>query len=258
MRDRGLTLPEALLSIFVLVSAMTLIVTLYHNSVRLTGRAERATSAVALAEKELAALREWAAVPANYDDWSPMVGGVRTDPDYPGFEVRIAAEPVTLASPSTELEAGQLDPRLMRRSFMRARVRVTWGAEGRFDLVTLVGDPYRDWDPTTPIQVNPTTVGGVLGPDASQTFSATAYDASGRPIDDLFLSWWVTPQSSNGTVTHNRPGSSATFTNAIQLRLPTGPITRYARQDGTCEVTARGVYGGLERTSGVQMTLDVP
>ncbi len=259
----AVTLTESLIAIFLLVGAMTVTVILFHGATRHTTRTDQAVAGVTLAEKTLAWVRNWAATPAgsgmNFDDWSSVAGSTRTDPDYPGFQIRIDAERAVLASPSTAFEDPLVvsNPRLMSASFYRVRVRVSWPGD-QVELLSLVGDPYRRWAASGAIQVAP---GGspLLGPGATQAFTASGRDAGGRIITDLFFDWYVQPETSNGTVTATSVGDSATFTNAIYLRLPSGATqTRYASQDGTCTVKARAVYGGVEQTSGTQVTLDVP
>lgn len=225
------------MGIFLLVTAMIMTATLYHSALQATVRSEAQALAVNVAEKHLARLRTWARTRSgagyNFDDWTSVNGVTAPDPDYPEFTVRTDVEPYQMASPCTRLDSDYAETRRMDNSAMKVRVRVSWGANRRHDLISVVADPPREWHPTSPLRL--TQVGAPadpLGRTQLSRLSVEGFDSDDRPVRDAFYSWYVTPHDGNGRVNYqSRDGKEGEFQHEVQIEVappPAAPLRIYS------------------------------
>jgi len=265
MRLRGMALPEALMGIFLLVTAMIMTATLYHSALATTARSEAQALAVNVAEKHLARLRNWArtktALGYNFDDWSSVDGVSAPDADYPEFTVQTDVEPYLMASPCTRLDSAfAAEPRRMDTSAVKVRVRVSWDTNHRHDLVSVIADPPRQWHATNPLRL--TQVGTAADPLARtevSRFSVVGYDSDDQPLKDLFFHWYVAPHDGNGRISYqSRDGKQGEFQHEVQIEVapsPAPPIRIYSPAGTTADLAVRARLAGAPADARQEMRL---
>lgn len=240
----GNSLLETIMALFLLAAATLLIISLFHTALQRSRWSEQQTSARQIAERTLAEMRRWSAQ-GNFLESQDLVswdGKKFPDPTQPEFEVAIRARMATLTSPCESLEVVYplAQRRRMTRSAAQVQVTVSWSG-GRAGLSRVALNSLL---PESPRKLQSVTVTGSSGPlaaGASSTFTAQAYDASGRPIHDIVYVWWVEAQTGNGQITPAHAGDSAVFVN--QGRRSDGTAFQTG---GICRVAALATYEGVE------------
>lgn len=238
---RGYTLVEAIIASFLLVAAFLLVSRLFHAGLQYTSRVEKRALAAHLADKRMQEIRSWS---KRHESWNGIPDG--PDPQHSGYDIQVSLENLELSSPSRQLEEAHPDDdvRVMTSAARRVTVEVTWDSE-RLRITSLLADRFRGWRGADPIVVSG-AIPPQVGPTTSVEFSARGYDAAGRPIEDLFFSWYVEPRqfpdAALGSIDAARDGRTAVFRNQIQL--VNGAL---ASRNGMCRVAVRAVYGGRER-----------
>ncbi|MEW6278399.1 MAG: hypothetical protein AB1758_07260 [Candidatus Eremiobacterota bacterium] len=266
---RGVTLTETILSVFVLTAGMLLVVNLLHTSLRYQSQIEERALGARLARLTLARVRAWAWENSGgafnfYGNWAPYAGTTSTDPAYPGFTIRVDADPTgrALFSPCSTLEQTYASlPRRLTRAVVPVRVRVERPGSDPVILVSYVGAP--------PVTLQPLTVtlaGGAtpLAQDATVTLAVSASDGSGTSVDGLAYSWSVEPTGTTpalGTLVVDtdgdgrpdmpRDGSQIVFQH--RYRKPDG--VTYLHKDGQCKVIARTRHHGRDVTGEIVLDL---
>lgn len=263
MRRRGLALPETLMGIFLLVTAMIMTATLYHSALNATVRSEAQALAVNVAEKHLARLRTWSrtrtATGYNFDDWASVNGASAPDADYPEFTVQTDVEPYLMASPCTRLDSPFAEARRMDNSAMKVRVRVSWDNR-RYDLISVIADPPREWHPTSPLRLtqvgtpsDPLTQGGV------SRLNVVGFDSDDQPVRDLFYSWFVVPHDGNGRISYqSRDGKTGEFQHEVQIEMappPVPPVLVYSPPGTTADLAVRARLVAAPAATSQQMRL---
>lgn len=263
-RDCGVTLAETIISLFILVSAFTVIAALMHSGMQWQGRIEQRTLAAQLAKKRLAELRAWARTHNggnnyNYDAANSAWEGALppTDPDYPGLEVTFKVVDRTLFSPNTAIEAPWEaigEARRMNRSAKTVKVRVTDPADSAstVSLVSLICDPTRQMgevvlsytDPGSPLP----PAGNVWSPDPGSwvDFTVSANAPDGTPLYDLFFDWYTVPLGGNGTTFPSRDGRTCKMINGVRTGFPPGVFGALGTTStaGQVVVAVHGQYRG--------------
>lgn len=194
-RDSGLSLLEAIISIFILAGAILMSGALLQSSFQYQSRSKQRVEATVLAQRIMAEVKAWAWRQSggkyNFNtDWSPYRSAQRTEG---GFTIRIESSPgsVTLASPCTALEAHfGSEGRSLNSSVVPVRVTIDWGTSETLSLLTYVGEPPRIADRVVVRQT-----GGSTGPNGISQFSARAFDAAGEEIPDMMFRWYLQPTS---------------------------------------------------------------
>ena len=212
------------MAIFILSFCLLSVVQLLHSGIDIDGRAERYRVSVFLARKHLGNLRTWARTPTNFfGSWAAQ-NVTFDDPEFPGYQVRVSVANQTVASPCTQLEAAFTPPldvtdrrRLLSQCYYKAAVNVSWSpgeASSTIEIGSIIGAP------TQIVKSVVTSPGppGQLGLDGCFNFTATAFDAGGTAIPDVFFNWSQTPttsKSSVGSFTNNgtRDGRQAQLQN---------------------------------------------
>ena len=228
--NQGLSLFEAIVSLFILTASVLMSVTLLHNSLRYQRMAKQRIEATALAEQTLDEVRAWAWQKSsgsfNYlGSWSLYQGTVRSVAPY---RVRIDASPATvqLASPCKTLESVVPTARakLLTSSVVPVRVRVEWDPPSPSHAVvifTYVGEPPRVVVP--PLQITRTAGSDPLPINGRADFAVEARDAGGNVIQDLMFQWYVEPVGAN-------PGMGTMFPPfGPQFTPPVAPQARHGR-----------------------------
>lgn len=238
--NRGLTMMETVLGLFLLVSAFTFVAGLYNHSLGHLQKVERNAYAAQFSRSVFSELRAWAREPGNYlGSWPTTL----TDPDYPGFEARLTVSDVELMSACTDFESTIPSPQqvLMTSSCRRVQAQILFEGSQVFTVTSLIKEPERTPSDTTPVVVSargalPTP----LDREATIEFEARLLDESGAEIPDVHFSWSVEPIDGNATIKEvARNGTVATFENVYILRRGSRIFT-----GGKCKVAASVQYFG--------------
>jgi hypothetical protein len=237
---------------FLLLTAILIVVLLFHQGLRHTSRANQLTAAVRLAENKMAEIRKWAQDPANFASaWTPYKNVTSRDPEAPSFFLHIDCQPTGLATdtPCSALEAlHDPDRRTLNVSVVPVRVRVSWhptDSARSVSLLSYVAAPVRE---VARLQVDRT--GGdpdPVPPEGEVGFKATLFDPSGTPIPEVMFAWSVEAISGNATIDKSPPrdGSTAKLKHHYRFNPVIGTWTYV---EGEVRVRARARYHGLEYT----------
>lgn len=237
---RGLSLVESIFATLMLMVALLVVFQLFHYGMRYFSWVEQKTLALAVAEKRLAELRNWARTQNN---WAGYPNG--PDPDYPNYQVVVTLTNYTLASPGQQVDSNFVNKRELTTTAKQARVKVIW-PRGNVELTSILVDRgNRGWSASNPLTIQGSIPATVTEANPGVPLTVDATDAAGQPLQDLFFRWYVEANAVNGatgTITPTRDGRSAVFTN------------RTLRADGTfmpatgqCKVAVRAIYNGQER-----------
>ena len=161
------------------------------------------------------------------------------DPNFPDFRVDILTQMGQLASPSIGEESAHpaADRRVMNNSTGKVEVRVSWANGSRETrLVSLLAETPRT---IQTVQVNGGS--GPIGSGGSETYTVTALDSDGDPIEDVFFVWWVEPNTATGTLAVDRDTRSARLVN--EARRADGTMFTSV---GTCRIAVLATYNELE------------
>ena len=238
----GLSLTEAVLSMFLLAGAGLGLLSLFQSGLRASAVAQKRQVATLLAEQRLAEVR---AAFMRIENFETRSGFASNGPvsGFPDYLADVNVQFSRLESPCSGFQA--TEPRRMSSSCAQVEVTVAhppYRGGDRVRLVSYVAEPLRVLADTNPVAINP--VSGVpypVPPRDSVNFEASARDNRGRPVEDLFYRWSIASGNSNGSVVprtgqHTRQGQ---FRNRVML--PTGEqVVR-----GTCRVRVVTRCGGV-------------
>ncbi|MGE0494977.1 MAG: hypothetical protein AB7S38_37565 [Vulcanimicrobiota bacterium] len=208
----GMSLVECVIAVFFLLTGLAVVTALFHTTYQRKVQAGQRSEAALLAHRRLTEIHEWArgqGAAYHFDDWSSLADQTMSYPDAPTFSVRTRSAPRQLFSPSSQLEssyaAGQ--QRLLAASAYTVEITVTWGANGRYRLVSLVAD--------TPRQITPAVNGtftNPVGPGQTPVFTTTINDEFGNPVPDIFVDWQIVSMGGIGSwQSIDRSGATARF-----------------------------------------------
>lgn len=250
----GLTLAEAIVSMFVLLAGVTVMVRLFHTSLRYSTLVDNQSIATLIAEKQLERVRGWSrsahACPGGLQPFSSWAGcpglGVTTgDPDFPGFTLKVAATAQRIFSPCSLFE--ELYPPSQQRSIdssvRKVTVSVYWGDNLEYNLVSLIGRPTGE-----PGVVTVDAGGTSLNQGQRRGITVAATNSMNQPLTDLSFNYVIQPGpgntgGGNGAVDVSRDGRAATMRHCIyDLASPTPNITGYGV--GVCTVRVLALYRG--------------
>ena len=227
----AVTLMEAVIASFLLLSAFLVVVNLFHSGLGHMSRTENQQLAATLAERELERMRVWSETlnGAQYNYTSPGLattydGKSAVPPDFPGFSVATRVIAMGLYSSCTALELAipsippLVQPRRLPGQASKVVVTVSWSSgQKSLKLVSLFSEPALKFNNPNPISITPAGP-ATLAHDGFVDFSASAADTNGQVIDGLLYSWAMVPNDTNegaGTLTQARDGRTARLTNKI-------------------------------------------
>lgn len=250
---RGLSLLETVLALFVLISAFTVVLTLFLRSNQSLVQIEEKALAVAFSETVLDDLRVWA---RDYDNWDSGFGpwSATTLPQYPGFTARVSASVPTVLTPCTQLEVGKptAEQREMRDSFRDLEIIVEHRNVEVFRLHTRLAEPERM---VKEVVVTLVSGNSSLSPGQKATYKAELVDKDGKLIEDVSFHWSVLPdEDGNGTIRNSKTNySEAELENVF---VGVDGMTRYIT--GRCRLNTVARYRGREYFGQSQAVTMVP
>lgn len=238
---RGLSLIEAIMSIFLVIVGFLIMGQLFHSAIHYETLVTERTTAAAMAEHQMEKIRGWSAQVfkgtsggSAFDDatWAgcPGNGGPNTDPLYPGYFINVTTSMARLYSPCTQFETKNDQPnsRAMNNSTRRVDIIVSWSSDSQFALSSLISLPTGE-----PAAVNPVQVAAVapLARDARSNTSVTLTNAAGHILPDAFFSWELNPKSTKAGFPNpvgagvaasdpSRDGRSAAIANFVYATIP--------------------------------------
>lgn len=249
--DKAFSLVEAVLSSFLLLTAVSMCVWLFDASLQAEAGNDRRVLATMVAQDRLEEIR--AAADASFGAGLASFNDVRSTSQ--GLEVHTRAQYIKLYTPCSRLETQyplaavfpSPGPKALERSCWQVEVTVSWGhrAADRVTLASLVGD-WRKADFTVRITPNATQR---VAPRGTMQYTCVAEDGLGNRLYDLVFSWYVNPLDGMGTISQvSRDGQVCLYKN--HFRNFDG---RYTVQPGKCEIECRAVYRGQEKTAKVEV-----
>ena len=204
MNRRALTLAEAILAVFVLMSGVVVLTRLFHTSIRYQTLVDDQLLAAMMAERQLEQIRGWSrqvhGCPGgtqDFADWSGCPGASAPTPDgeFPAFTVEVQHQAQVIYSPCSLFEDlyPASEQRRISSSVRRVLIRVSWGESSEYRVVSLVALPTGEPGPVT---VN---VSGATSVNRNDTRNATvsARNADNRDLPDLFYVQLVAPFAGN-------------------------------------------------------------
>jgi Tfp pilus assembly protein PilV len=238
--SRGLTLVETLISLFILLSAFVVVVSLFHRSLQYSSSIESKNLAAAFADTVLDDMREWSRNPAQFTgSWSSW--NAVTDSAYPDFQASAAVTDYALYGTCAGLESvyPAADRHVLQSSCKRVQLTISKDSKVMLVVHTLIAEPAR-----LPVTVEVTALTPVPSPllrGAGVRYQAVAKDASGNVIPDIPFQWNILAVQGNASVTTpSRDGRQATLTNVYRLRNGTAHYT-----GGECCIQAIATVRGL-------------
>lgn len=257
-RTRGFSLVEAVLSTFLLLTAVLLGAYVFHSSLRAEANNERRVVAALVAESALAEIRDFAGqnfsgVMARYNDqlWVP--------PGETDMTVSARVRPCELGLACLELESQYPESnafplperRLLVESAVEVEVTVRWTdpSPQSIKLVERVTDMHTASD----FRVHLLTEDGSAAPESMSVpraglagFRASA-SANGQPVKDIQFTWYVQPVMGFGSLSAvSRDGLRCVYQNAYRNY---NDELRYS--PGACYLMLKASYQGREATARV-------
>ena len=225
---RALSLMEAVISSFLLLSCFLVIINLFHSGLRYSTQIENQQIAAMVAERQLEQMRLWSETAGasgyNFDYLSAVYGGTSAlASDFSNFSVLTQVVDQTIYSSCSTFERGVAASGglacSLNHTVKKVQVTVSWDNDTRqVSTCSLFSRPAGALASHNPIAISPTSSPAAPLPHlATLQFSATATDAFGNPIPDLRFNWAVVPRDGNGTLTVARDGSTATLQNVIMV-----------------------------------------
>lgn len=204
MSRRALTLAEAIVAVFVLMSGVVVLTRLFHTSIRYQTLVDDQLLAAMLAERQLEKIRGWSRQvhrcpggSQDFADWSGCPGAAASfqDSEFPSFRLEVSHQAQVLYSPCSLFE--ELYPaseqRRISSSVRRVLVKVSWGARSEHRLVSLVALPTGEPGSVT-VTTNGTTT---VNRNDTRNATVTAVNADNRALPDLFYNHLVQPAGGN-------------------------------------------------------------
>lgn len=250
---RAVSLVEAVLSTFLLLTALLLAVYVFDSSLKWEASNEKRVVAATLAESALAQIREVGG--REFSDLLNFDNQELPFPDYPGFKVTVSVKEANLATSCVALEDQypvsapfpQPVGKFLKKSATNTTVTVSWN-DPTPDSVA-VSERIASLREITDFDVKITTeaggpVNGIQTLTSGQTlnFKAKAYidNDEGKIIDDLQFTWYVEPITGFGSISHvSRDGLLCQYINSYKNYQ--GQV-QYAY--GHCNLTAQATYQG--------------
>ncbi len=250
---RGMSLVEAVLSTFLLLTALLLAVYVFDSSLKWEASNEKRVIAATLAESALAQIREVGG--REFSELLDYDGKDLAFPDYPGFKVTASVEEAKLATSCVALEnqypvtATFPKPvgKFLNKSATNTTVTVSWN-DPTPDSVA-VSERIASLREISDFDVKITTqaggpVNGVQTLTSGQTlnFKTKAYidNDESKLIEDLQFTWYVEPITGFGSIAHvSRDGLLCQYINSYKNYQ--GQV-QYAY--GHCNLTVQATYQG--------------
>lgn len=259
-RVRAFSLVEAVLSTFLLLSAVLLGAYVFHSSLRAEASNEKRVVASLVAESALAEVRDFAG--RNFAGLVERYDGQLWIPDgEPDMTVAVRARPSALGLACMELESQYPDSntfplperRLLSESVAEVEVTVTW-SDPSPQSVTLT-EKVTDLHTATDFRVQLLDEGGSTAPEAMPLargglagFRAAA-SVNGQPVKDIQFTWFVQPVMGFGSLSAvSRDGMRCVYQNAYRNY---NDDLRYA--PGACYLTLKATYQGRESTARIRI-----
>ncbi len=247
---RGVSLVEAVLSTFLLLTALLLAVYVFDSSLKWEVSNEKRVVAALVAESALAQIREQGG--RNFENVFTYDGRNNwTVPDYPDFRIDSVVKKKRLATACTELESQykaaakfpEPTGKFLEDSGVKATVKVSWTDPVPQSIE--VSEQIVSLREVENFRLSVTSDGGSTGglmvvrKDGTLNFNVEAM-ANGRPVTDLQYTWFVEPLSGFGSVDRvSRDGYECRYINAYQ---------NYKNQRqyafGHCYLSVQAVYQG--------------
>ncbi|MBS2038303.1 hypothetical protein JST97_25190 [bacterium] len=216
MRSRGLSLLEAIISIFILTGGSLACFTLLLQAFRYQGRTQHVSDATIAGEQMMESLRRWALDPANFDNqWKIYSDQDLPSINPPGFTCHLTVSP--LKAPGDVLTPCFRLVTIEVRDSQRVVTRLT----GQ------IGSPLRKPEG---VQIFPAQ-SVRLQPDQQTQFWAYLLDTNSKPIPGVSFNWTLLPEGppevpGDGTV--ERAGADrVTLTHLVYGPTPPDPNKLY-------------------------------
>lgn len=259
--ERGLSLAESVITIFILVTGFLLMVRLFHAALQYQSLVESRLLAVLIAERHVEKIRNWSlqthgpSGTRQFVDWTgcPGVGPPSPVPDHPGFAMNVTTSARPLQDPCSLFEsvypAGER--KVINESARQVLVNVTYGSGRSHVLWTLVAMPTLDPKPPGPPYAAEVTPGGsgslAIPQDGIIQASVLAKDDKNRPLNDLMFLWTLRPESGDsgggdGTIQAARDGRTAAISNRIYDA--SSPPNIVSHGPGRCLGVPTAIYRG--------------
>ena len=253
LTQHGMSLVEAVLSTFILLTALLLAVYVFDSSLKWEASNEKRVIAATLAESALAQVRE-----AGGRDFSDLLNFDDKElpfPEYPDFQVKVAVKEASLATSCVALETQYPKSapfpkpvgKFLNRSATNTTVTVSW-KDPLPDSVQ-VTERIASLREVSSFKVKITTEAGgeitglqSLTSDQTRNFRAKAFiDNDERKIvEDLQFIWYVEPITGFGSIAHvSRDGLLCQYINSYKNYH--GKV-QYAY--GHCNLTVQATYQG--------------
>ena len=242
MKQRGLSLAETVVALFVLLVGCLGSIQMFHVGLRASSMSEKRAVAAFLANKRLTQLQVWAKDPNHFANWSGYPNG--PDLDFPDYSISVTHSDYKAYTPCSQVQAAS--PRQLLKSLQRVQIEVAYPPfqpEDHLRLVSLLGEPPHDLTDVT-VLVDDSAVPSPMAAGGSADLRAQLRDG-GSVIQDALFDWQVAPDTGNGTISPDDSGRLARFTN--EVLLPNGTTTTLSGQ--TCSVEAWARYMGRQFTA---------
>jgi Tfp pilus assembly protein PilV len=258
VKIRGLSLIEVVVASFLMVSCLVVFGSLLLTSTRYGHLHQGTSQALEIAQRHLEEVRRLArSVESGRYGFDNLVSQAPRPDDYdPAFTVSHLVETWNSFSPCDSLEQVQDSSmrRLLSSSLKRVEIVVAW-SRGRYELVSLVGDPRRDLPASGALEISPIgPLPASLRPDETVDFQARLLDRYGHPVPDAFFVWNPSPLAVPVQVLPAREGRRCTLRNRMQL----GPEPA-SYPGGRAGVIVEGYYNGRGQLEfGPEVNLEGP
>jgi Tfp pilus assembly protein PilV len=230
---RGLSLIEAIISIFLMVAGFLIMAQLYHSALQYQSMVNDRTNAVTLAERQMESVRSWSRQvhrsPGGtkpFTDWTGCPGVPTSPPDdaFPGYTVTTTTAPKTLYSPCSQFESKNLPPyslaqqRRLKESSRLVTVTVSWGNR-QLSVVSLVTIPTGELAAAAPLKVS---AGATIAKDAFKLTVANTTNKDNRLLNDVTYVWQTTydVDAANGYTDITRDGRTLSIYNFLYAAIP--------------------------------------
>jgi len=245
MKQRGLSLAETVVALFVLVVGCLGSIQMFHVGMRASSMSEKRSVAAFLANKRLTQIQVWARDPNHFATWSGHPNG--PDGDFPDYPITVTHHDHIAATPCSQVQSAS--PRQLLRSLQRVQIDVAYPPfrpEDHLRVVSLVGEPPHDLTDVT-VLVDDSAIPSPMAAGSTANVQAQLRDG-GTVIQDALFDWQVAPDTGNGTISADDSGRSARFTN--EVLLPDGTTTTMSGQRCSVEAWARYMGRQFSASSG--------
>lgn len=241
-RSAGLSLLETLIALFILLSAFTIILSLFLRSTDHQVNVQTKVFSVAFAETLLDDIKVWAADYDNFSgDWTSWSSV--TLPEYPGYEAKVEVIKPRVPDPCTLLESDKpvADRTIMTESFRDITLVVFHEDVEQLSLQTRLAEPARE---IKEVKIESRSGGTSLAPFAEAELEAMLLDTNDKVVSDVVFRWTVDSVTGNGSVSPQASDSSIGIVKNAYIGMD--GLTRIV--PGTCRVSASARYRGREYT----------